>query len=196
MRQSAPQLARAALDALSKRWEFTPKGPILVEMFPKHDDFAVRTLGLPGMLGALGACFGRVVTLDSPKAREPGTFNWGETLWHEMAHVITLQLSNNRLPRWLSEGTSVFEERRARDDWGREMDLPFTRAIDRGQVIKLRELNSGFTNPETISLSYYQASLVVEHIVEVHGQREVARAGAILRRRPRYRGGDQARARR
>ena len=173
MCHSAPQMARAALDALSKQWEFTPKGPILVEMFPKHDDFAVRTLGLPGMLGALGACFGRVVTLDSPRAREPGTFNWGETLWHEMAHVITLQLSNNRLPRWLSEGTSVFEERRARDDWGREMDLPFTRAIDRGQVIKLRELNSGFSNPETISLSYYQASLVVEHIVEVYGQRKL-----------------------
>ena len=173
MRHYVPQLARAALDALSRRWEFTPKGPILVEMFPKHDDFAVRTLGLPGMLGALGACFGRVVTLDSPKARDPGTFNWGETLWHEMAHVITLQLSNNRLPRWLSEGASVFEERRAREDWGREMDLPFTRAIDRGQVIKLRELNSGFSNPETISLAYYQASLVVEHIFEVYGQRKL-----------------------
>ena len=72
MRNYVPQLAREALDALSKRWEFTPKGPILIEMFPKHDDFAVRTLGLPGMIGALGACFGRVVTLDSPKARAPG----------------------------------------------------------------------------------------------------------------------------
>ena len=181
MSHYAPQLAREALDALSTRWAFTPSGPILVEMFPRHDDFAVRTLGLPGMLGALGACFGRVVTLDSPKARPPGTFNWGETLWHEMAHVITLQLSNNRLPRWLSEGTSVFEERRARADWGREMDLPFARAIDRGQVIKLRELNSGFSNPETISLSYYQASLVVEHIAEAHGQaklRELVRSYA------------------
>jgi len=181
MRHHAPQLAREALDALSKRWEFTPKGPILVEMFPQHDDFAVRTLGLPGMLGALGACFGRVVTLDSPKARDPGTFNWGETLWHEMAHVITLQLSNNRLPRWLSEGTSVYEERRARPEWGREMDLPFARAIDRKQVILLRELNAGFSNPETISLSYYQASLVVEHIVNVYGQaklRELVRSYA------------------
>ena len=41
-------------------------------MFPKHDDFAVRTIGLPGFIGALGACFGRVVTLDSPNARDPG----------------------------------------------------------------------------------------------------------------------------
>ena len=47
---------------------------------------------------ALGACFGRVVTLDSPRARPPGDFSWGETLWHEMAHVITLQLSRQRVP--------------------------------------------------------------------------------------------------
>lgn len=170
MKQYVPQLAREAMDALSRRWEFTPKGPILIEMFPRHDDFAVRTLGLPGMLGALGACFGRVVTLDSPKARPPGTFNWGETLWHELAHVITLQLSNNRLPRWLSEGTSVYEERRAREAWGRDMDIPFARAVDRGQVIKIRDLNSGFSSSQTIAFAYYQASLLVEHIVGTHGQ--------------------------
>src|SRR5688572_14393809 len=69
MKEYVPQLAREAMASLTKRWEFTPKGPILIEMFPSHDDFAVRTLGLPGMLGALGACFGRVVTIDSPRAR-------------------------------------------------------------------------------------------------------------------------------
>jgi cellulose synthase operon protein C len=173
MKNYVPMLARESMAALSKRWEFTPKGPILVEMFPRHDDFAVRTLGLPGMLGALGACFGRVVTLDSPTAREPGTFNWGETLWHELAHVITLQLSGNRLPRWLSEGTSVFEERRARQDWGREMDIPFARAMDKGGVIKIRELNSGFSSSQTINYAYYQASLVVEHIHDTYGQRKL-----------------------
>ncbi len=170
MKNYVPMLAKEALDTLSRRWDFAPKGPILVEMFPRHDDFAVRTLGLPGMLGALGACFGRVVTLDSPTAREPGSFNWGETLWHEMAHVITLQLSGNRLPRWLSEGTSVFEERRARADWGRDMDVPFARAIDRGQVIKIKDLNSGFSSSQTINFAYYQASLVVEHIHDTYGQ--------------------------
>ena len=173
LKQYVPQLAREAMDALSKRWEFTPKGPILIEMFDEHDDFAVRTLGLPGMLGALGACFGRVVTIDSPTARDPGTFNWGETLWHEMAHVITLQLSNNRLPRWLSEGTSVYEERRARAEWGREMDIPFARSLERGQVLKIRDLNSGFSSSATISYAYYQASLLVEHIVETYGQRRL-----------------------
>ena len=173
MKEYVPQLAREAMAALTKRWEFTPKGPILIEMFPSHDDFAVRTLGLPGMLGALGACFGRVVTIDSPRARDPGTFNWGETLWHELAHVITLQLSGNRLPRWLSEGTSVYEERRARAEWGRDMDIPFARSLERGQVLKIRDLNSGFSSSATISFAYYQASLLVEHIVETHGQRQL-----------------------
>ena len=63
MREHALPLAKEALAALEKHYNFTAQGPLLIEMFPKHDGFAVRTLGLPGMIGALGACFGRVVTL-------------------------------------------------------------------------------------------------------------------------------------
>lgn len=166
MREYVPALAKEAMAQLSKRWNFTPTGPILVEVFPRHDDFAVRNVGLPGMIGALGACFGKVVTMDSPKARPPGEFNWGATLWHELAHVITLQLSNQRVPRWLTEGISVWEETRARAEWGREMEVTFAGALDRGQVMSLKDLNSGFSNPETISLAYYEASLLVEHIVQ------------------------------
>ena len=163
-------LAQQALQALSKQWQFTPRGPILIEMFPKHDDFAVRTLGLPGFLGALGACFGRVVTLDSPRARPPGQFSWASTLWHEMAHVITLQMSNNRLPRWLSEGVSQFEEKRARPEWGREMEVPFAQALEEGKLLKLKDLNDGFSDPKLISLTYYQASLLVEHMIATYGE--------------------------
>ena len=84
MREYVLPLAQQAIATFSKKYQFTPQGPILIEMFPKHDDFAVRTVGLPGFIGALGACFGRVVTLDSPKARPPGDFNWAPTLWHEL----------------------------------------------------------------------------------------------------------------
>ena len=170
MREHAIPLAKEAMATLSKRYNFTPAGPILIEMFPKHDDFAVRTIGLPGMIGALGACFGRVVTLDSPKARPPGDFNWGETLWHELAHVFTIQMSKQRVPRWLTEGTSVWEERRARPEWGREMDITFAHALNEGKVMKLDVLNQGFQDPKMISLAYYQASLVVEHVVETYGE--------------------------
>jgi tetratricopeptide (TPR) repeat protein len=170
MREHVMPLAQESLEALSERYQFKVTGPILIEMFPRHDDFAVRTIGLPGFIGALGACFGRVVTLDSPRARPPGQFNWATTLWHEMAHVITLQMSNNRLPRWLSEGISTYEERVARPDWGREMEVPFAQALGEGDLLTLRDLNEGFSNPGTISLVYYQSSLAVEHLIETYGE--------------------------
>ena len=163
-------LAQESLDVLSARYEMTIEGPILIEIFPRHDDFAVRTLGLPGMIGALGACFGRVVTMDSPRARPPGDFNWQSTLWHEIAHVITLQMSKQRLPRWLSEGISTYEEKRADPAWARDQALEFAGALNRGQVLPLRELNSGFRRPDLISLSYFQASILVEHLIDRHGE--------------------------
>jgi tetratricopeptide (TPR) repeat protein len=146
-------------------------------MFPRHDDFAVRTVGLPGMIGALGACFGRVVTLDSPKARPPGDFNWEPTLWHELAHVFTLQLSNQRVPRWLTEGISVYEEKLGSPGgregellgWGREGELMFVAAYGRREHMSLKELNAAFQDPEKISLAYYEASLLAEQIVTNYG---------------------------
>jgi tetratricopeptide (TPR) repeat protein len=170
LREYAIPLAQNALKVLSARYQFTPSGPILIELFPSHDDFAVRTLGLPGMLGALGACFGKVVTADTPKARAPGTFAWQATLWHELAHVVTLQLSKQRIPRWLTEGISVYEEGRARPEWGRDMEVAFAEAMNKNKVLKLRDLNAGFTRPETIALAYYEASLLVDHIVQTKGQ--------------------------
>jgi tetratricopeptide (TPR) repeat protein len=170
MREYVVPLARQALDTLAKQYQFKPMGPILVEMFPKHDDFAVRTIGLPGFVGALGACFGRVVTLDSPSARPPGTFSWAATLWHEMAHVISLQMSNNRVPRWISEGISQFEERRARPDWGRESELPFAQALEAGKLLKVRDISDGFSDPRQWTILYQQSSLVVEHLIDRFGE--------------------------
>ena len=169
MQESVVALAKQAMAAMTKRYQFTPKGPILVEIFPKHDDFAVRNVGLPGMIGALGACFGRVVTMDSPKARPPGEFQWEATLWHELAHVITLQMSNSRVPRWLTEGISEYEEKIARPDWARGMDVEFAARLNRGDTLKLENLNSAFRDGRTIGLAYFQASLLVEHIVATYG---------------------------
>ena len=169
LRHYAVPLVNDAMAQMTKRYGFDPQGPILVEVFPKHDDFAVRTLGLPGLLGALGACFGRVVTLDSPRARPPGDFNWQATLWHEMAHVFTMQLSNYRVPRWLTEGISVYEEGLRRPEWARDSELAFARAWADRKILSLSDLNTGFTRPDTVELAYFQASLVVSLIVKQHG---------------------------
>ena len=170
MREYAMPLAQEALKTLSAKYNFTPTGPILVEIFPE-----ARRLRRPHARPArhdwrTGACFGRVVSLDSPHARPPPAFSWQATLWHEMTHVITLQMSNQRIPRWLTEGISEYEETQARPDWGREMEIPFALALERGKTLKVADLNSGFTRPDTIALAYYEASLLVDHIVKTYGE--------------------------
>jgi tetratricopeptide (TPR) repeat protein len=163
-------LATEAYELFGDRYGVRPDQPILIEIFPVHDDFAVRTLGLPGLVGALGACFGRVVTMDSPRARPPGDFSWQATLWHELAHVFTLHASGFRVPRWLTEGVSVYEEHLRNPAWGRELTLQFARALAAGQTFGVRNLPQAFKRPESLALAYFEASLLVEHLVAVNGE--------------------------
>jgi cellulose synthase operon protein C len=169
LRLYAGPLAAKALADMRVRYGLEMKGPVSIQIFPKHDDFAVRTTGLTGMLGALGASFGSVVTQDSPRARPPGSFNWQATMWHELAHVFTLQLSHQRVPRWVTEGVSVYEEGLADRSWSRDSEMGFAQAYSRGRVLKLAELNAGFARPDLISVTYFQSSLVVGLIVERYG---------------------------
>lgn len=170
-------LAEEAIDSLARRYGYRPRGPVRVEVFPRHADFSVRTVGLTG-LGALGVAFGNQLVMDSPAARDRGEFNWGSTLWHELAHTFTLGASRNRVPRWLTEGLSVYEERRARAGWGEEITPSFAAAYGAGKTMPVSRLNQGFVRPsypEQIIHSYYQASLVVEYIEKEHGWEAIRR---------------------
>jgi cellulose synthase operon protein C len=180
----ALKLAEEAYAKLTERYDYTPQGSIEIEAFPDHEGFAVRTLGLPG-LGALGVCFGKVVAIDSPRARKVGTFNWGSTLWHELAHVITVQMSKRNVPRWFSEGLSVYEEHRARPGWGDDLTAAFVKAYKEGKLLKVSELNAGMMRPKSpgqITLSYYQAALACELIEERFGFEKIKQALLLFAR--------------
>ncbi len=164
-------LAQQAYRSFSARYNHRPQLPIRIELYPDHADFSVRSVGLAGV-GLLGVSFGPVVAMDSPAARERGTFNWGSTLWHELAHVFHLSMTDNRVPRWFSEGLAVYEERIARPGWGGDVDPGFLQAYLEGRLLPLSQLNNGFVRPsypEQIIHSYFQASLVFEFIEERWG---------------------------
>jgi tetratricopeptide (TPR) repeat protein len=179
----AGTLLEEAAAKLTAKYHFTPKGPIIIEIFQNHEDFAVRTLGMPG-LGALGVCFGFVIAQDSPSAREIGEFNWGSTLWHEYTHVITLQMTDYRIPRWFSEGLSVYEERRARPGWGDDWNPLFVRAFMEKRWFRMADLDGGFQRPKTpqdVPIAYFQASQVCEFIAERFGFDAILRMLALYR---------------
>ena len=96
--------------------------PVLVEMFNDEKDFAVRTFGMPDNDGFLGVCFGQVITANSPGAQARHAFQLGE---HALARVLSRRHASadrNKMPRWISEGISVYEERQANPAWGERLE--------------------------------------------------------------------------
>ncbi len=181
--QIVAPLAELAYDSLSARYAFSPTPPVRVEFFRSHADFSVRTVGLNG-LGALGVSFGNVVAMDSPAARKVGEFNWGSVLWHELGHTFTLGSSGNRVPRWVSEGLSVYEERRARPGWGSDATPDLIAAYKGGRLHPVSLLNNGFVRPrydQEVVLSYALASFVCEMLEQDHGVAGIRRLLALYK---------------
>ncbi len=95
----ARQLSEDSIAVYKERYRLRSKEPIIVEIFPNHEDFVVRSIGMPGV-GLLGVTFGYLFAMDSPTAHPEQTYHWGTTLWHEMAHVFTLEVQRT----WCRDG--------------------------------------------------------------------------------------------
>ncbi len=154
-----------------KKYKMKLPGPVQVEVYPDHEDFAVRTMGMPG-LGALGVTFGEVVAMDSPSGRRPGDFNWGATLWHEMSHVYILSATNHRVPRWFTEGLAVHEEGEASPEWSDRLTPEILIAIREKKLLPVAEMDQGFIFPEypaQVLVSYFQAGSICDYIKQRWG---------------------------
>ena len=157
---------RRAIATFEKKYKMTLAGPVQVEVYPNHEDFAVRTYGMPG-LGALGVTFGQVIAMDSPSGRKPGSFNWASTLWHEMNHVFVLTATHHRAPRWFAEGLAVHEEGQASPAWGERLTPDIVVALKGKKLLPVAQLDRGFIHPEypeQILVSYYQAGRICDYI--------------------------------
>lgn len=166
------KLLTDAREVLCQKYDVKPREPIVVEIFPEQKDFAIRTFGLPGGAGFLGVCFGRVITANSPASQGERPSNWKSVLWHEFCHVVTLEKTKNRMPRWLSEGISVYEERQRSAAWGESMTPVYREMLLDDALTPVTQLSSAFLSPPTpihLQFAYYQSSLVIEFLIQKHG---------------------------
>ena len=160
-----------AMATYEKKYKMKLPGPVQLEVYPDHEDFAVRTMGMPG-LGALGVTFGEVVAMDSPSGRKPGDFNWGATLWHEMSHVYILSATNHRVPRWFTEGLAVHEEGEASPEWSDRLTPEILLAIRDKKLLPVAQMDQGFIFPDypsQVVVSYFQAGSICDYIKERWG---------------------------
>ncbi len=183
--QDALALLEKAHATLTKKYGLELKQQTIVEIFSDQKDFAIRTFGLPGGVGYLGVCFGHLITANSPAARPGSSANWQAILWHEFCHVVTLTLTKNKMPRWLSEGVSVYEERQQRGNWGEKMQPRYRAMILGEDLTPVSQLSGAFLKPKTpvhLGFAYYESSLVVEWLIERFGLEKMKRILADLAR--------------
>jgi predicted Zn-dependent protease len=165
-------LLSQARSNLCAKYGLEPRRPVIIEIFPEQKDFAVRTFGMPGNPGYLGVCFGHVVTANSPAVEHGHPVNWQAVLYHEFCHVVTLQITRNKMPRWLSEGISVYEESQANPSWGQRMNPKYREMILEGELTPISKLSAAFLAPRPdlhLQFAYYESSLAVDFIVKRFG---------------------------
>jgi tetratricopeptide (TPR) repeat protein len=164
-----------AIATYERKYKYKLNKPVQVEVYPDHEDFAVRTQGLPG-LGALGVTFDNYIAMDSPSGRMPGEFHWASTLWHEMSHVYVIAMTNDRTPRWFTEGLAVHEETATYPDWGDRLSPEIIAALREKKLLSISEIDRGFVHPTyqaQVIVSYFQAGKILDYISERWGDQKI-----------------------
>lgn len=167
-----PRLLEEAWGSMVKRYRFTPKTPVSIELYADTDHFSVRTSGLPNV-GIQGVCFGQTLAAMSPAA---APFNWGNVLWHELGHVFAIQLSKNHVPRWFTEGLSEYETIIRRPEWQREEDPALFAALRNGRIPAVEGFNRAFTHVDSVddvTMAYFAASQIVVFLAKEFGFEKV-----------------------
>ena len=150
------------------KYGYQSKEQVYVDFYNNAEDFAIRNFSYPLEFGALGICFGQVITMKTIEAQSNKVHNWRETLWHEYGHVVTLGMTNKNIPRWLTEGISVYEENLGPDGWGMKMTPIFLKRLIDKDLYPVENLNSGF-HSQDIMFAYYQAGLLVDYFIKKKG---------------------------
>jgi tetratricopeptide (TPR) repeat protein len=163
-------------------YEYEPKVKTMIEVFPTHDAFSVRTTGSP-WIATVGASTGRVIALVSPRkgALTLGTFNFTQVLRHEFTHTVTLGATENRIPLWFTEGLAVQQEHTpVRWEW---VPMLYS-AVTHGQLFDLDSLTWAFVRPRRPidrQLAYAESSWICQYIEETYGHDAILRMLAEFR---------------
>jgi cellulose synthase operon protein C len=156
--------------AVTGEYHTDPPVKTIIEVFPTHDAFSVRTTGSP-WIGTVGASTGRVIAMVAPRKGEntQGAFNWSQVLRHEFTHTVTLAATDNRISHWMTEGLAVMEERSPLQwTW-----VPMLyHAVTKNELFDMDSLTWAFIRPRRPSdrqLAYAESFWVCTYIQQTYG---------------------------
>jgi tetratricopeptide (TPR) repeat protein len=145
-----------------------PEHGALIEIFRRADGvsghawFSARMTALP-FVDTVAACTGSAVACTAPEELQ-APLHWGDTLRHELVHVVHLSLTQHGVPHWLTEGLAVESEDRPRSA---EWQHLLSRAMLTGSIFDPTTINAGFIRPRTPQdrpTAYAQAEWYMEWV--------------------------------
>lgn len=161
---------------LAEQFQYRPKGPILIEVFNKHEMFSGRVTQLPD-LHTIGACTGSMVAMVSPRDKSKvigKPFNWVRVLRHELVHIFNLEQTKFQVPHWFTEGLAVqYEGSPPPPSWNQLLAEKF----QSNELLNLDNILLGFirpSSPDEWHQAYLQSLLYVQYLAKAHGDRAVA----------------------
>ncbi|MEE4298772.1 MAG: tetratricopeptide repeat protein, partial [Pseudomonadales bacterium] len=135
-------------DIVGGRFDWEPPRKTIVELMPDHAHFAVRITGMPDVY-TIAACTGPIIAMEAPREGGAGThtglYDWVRVARHEYTHTVTLDLTENRIPHWLTEAAAVMMELAPRE-YGDCVML--AESWRRGTLFDLEEINWAFVRPK------------------------------------------------
>ncbi|MBM43495.1 MAG: hypothetical protein CMJ36_00560 [Phycisphaerae bacterium] len=159
-------------EQVTGRFNWEPAQRTTIEIFPDHERFAVRVVGMPD-LHTVAACTGPVIAMEAPRTspgqRHRGLYDWEDVILHEYTHTVTLDRTGNRIPLWLTEGLAVYSEPEP-GTWSTRLML--ADEWHDGTLLEPSELDWGFIRPrrpQDRNLAYAQSWMMVEFLLEHWG---------------------------
>jgi tetratricopeptide (TPR) repeat protein len=159
---------------ITSEYETEPKQKTIIEVFPTHDAFSVRTTGAP-WIGTVGASTGRIIALVTPRSGPNTwkTYNWAQTLRHEFTHTVTLAATDNRISHWFTEGLAVYNERSPLY-WS--WVAPMYQAVTKDQLFNMDEVTFMFWRPKKPSdrqMAYAESFWICTYIEKTYGHEAI-----------------------
>jgi tetratricopeptide (TPR) repeat protein len=143
-----------------------PAQKTLIDVMPDHRSFGVRVTGLP-RIHTIAVCTGPTIAIeipkDGPQTKHLGLFDPLAVLRHEYTHTVTLSMTRNRIPHWLTEAVAVALEETPRTFENCQL---LAAAWRRGGLFDLDEINWAFIRPRKPTdraQAYAQGHWMVEY---------------------------------
>ena len=175
VREMIPRLQSIHEDTVTA-FGWKPERRTIIELFPDHEQFAVRIVGMPD-LHTVAACTGPCVAMEVPRLGVAGTnlgpYDWERVLRHEFAHTVNLDQTDYRVPLWFTEAAAVWMEPGPRK-W--QTCLMLAQELKAGTLLSMEEISWAFVRPrrpQDRSLAYAQSNWMLEYIIEGWGNQSL-----------------------